>query len=179
MKNAPENSFMWENARCFLNSDLIRQVNRLAGSRHLDHEERGELLRLSSALAALPELNDQWSCDIEIDFSWEDLNWVGKLEMDGGKFSLFSTMHEIKIGKPEAHAKWQHTALKLINEKDLSFNLTHDPSHLWLWIRCFRRFVDRFLCWGDKNSQGIMKFNSLFVNFTLNTPNTEVDEEPS
>lgn len=167
-------SEMWENAHGFLSVHLIKQINRLAVSSHLDVDERRDILSLSSAIAELPNIDPNYSCNIEIDFSWDDLNWIGRLEFFQGEFSIWSCMHQLDGIKSELCGQWQHTALKFSSKEWVeSSELKHDPAHLWLWIRCFRRFIDRFYGWGDSEAHGVMEFNSFFSDFILHAPPIE------
>lgn len=158
----------WENARGFLNTGLIIQVTRIFGDPRLSEEERQEVLRLSSALLSLPTIDPNFYCDVEIDYSWDSLNWVGRLQFLDGEFSVRSMMFQMEGIKPEFNVQWQHTALKLYNKRD-EIQLIHDPAHVWLWVECFRRFsgwwlnLDRH----NQNSQGYMKYNSTSGSFLL------------
>lgn len=177
MSNDQFDPLMWENAHGLLSHGLIKQVNRLAGVRHLDCEERRGLLELSTALAALPTIDPDWSYAVEIECSWDDLTWVGCLDISEGEFSLRSTMFQREGIEQEMCAQWQHTAIKPIDKNNGSVQMTHDPAHIWLWNRCFRRFVDRFLNWGDEQANGDMGFGSAFSNFALHAPKASSTQE--
>ncbi len=164
---------MWENAHGFIGGGLVKQVNRLAGSPQLSSDERQALLGLSSALAAMPSIDPSYLFQIEIDFSWDDLNWVGRLDLNECEFSLWSTMHQIEGSQSEQCAQWQHTAFELRQNPNEATVLKYDPSHLWLWIRYFRKFVDKFLEGIDPKAFGEMVCSSLYDQFSLQATTTQ------
>jgi hypothetical protein len=169
---------MWKNAHGFLSSGLINQVNRLIPDPRLNSEEKQGLLQLSTALTCLPTTDPDFSCEVEIDFSWDDLNWVGRLRFLEGEFTVWSTMHQLDGVRPELNAQWQHTALKLSCGK-FGYQLAHDPAHLWLWIQCFRRFCDWWLSQskGSKHPQGYMTLQSAFGSLVLDESLSEKPDD--
>ena len=167
MSETTSDSTMLENAIGLIHTSLIRQLNKLIGGPLLDNGERLALLDLSSALAALPLIDSSYSFTMDIDFSWDDLNWVGTLNFYEGEFSLHTTMCQLEGLKPELYAQWQHTAITLTYQENNLPLVKHDPAHLWLWIRCFQRFVDNFVMGRASDSLGTMTCRSLETSFVL------------
>jgi hypothetical protein len=167
MSGTTSDSTMLENAIGLIRTSLIRQLNKLIGGPLLDNGERLALLDLSSALAALPLIDSRYSFTMDIDFSWDDLNWVGTLNFHKGEFSLHSTMCQLEGLEAEFYAQWQHTAIRLKEQVNNLPLVKHDPAHLWLWIRCFKRFVDNLVMGRASDSLGTMKCRSLETSFVL------------
>lgn len=65
----------------------------------------------------------------------------GGLDIADSALQLRSTLMQQEGLKSELSCQWQHNAL---NVKSSPEAVLHDPSHLWFWIDCFRRFVDGF-----------------------------------
>ncbi len=129
------------NVRTFVSRQLTPALHKLAVLERLDSEGRTAILEIAAALCALPDLDPDANMWLEVDLYWEDRNWLGTLEMADSSLKLRSTLCQLEGLKSELSAQWQHTALDV---KSKVGTVLHDPSHLWFWIDCFRRFVDGF-----------------------------------
>lgn len=128
----------YQNAHGFLADKLIASWNALAS---LDRHSQAELQLMQvipGALSKLPTIDEAIDVSVEIDFYWEDKNWVGRLGYKAAELVLWSSMCQEEGASRELVGQWQHTALKISASKGLE---EHDPAHLWYWAECFARFV--------------------------------------
>jgi len=107
--------------------------------------ERQLILAVPAAIARLPhiahvplDVDEDINISAEIEYYWEDKNWLGRLNYMGGELKLWSTICQEEGPSQELCAQWQHTATKLSSTNGLE---QHDPAHLWYWADCFARFV--------------------------------------
>lgn len=141
MSHVIDQDLALDNLRTFVTQQLIPALHKLAVSEVLDTAGRIAVLEIAAALCALPDLDPDTNMWLEVDLCWEDRNWIGTLEIADSSLKLRSTLCQLEGLKSELSAQWQHTALDL---KSKARAVLHDPSHLWFWIDCFRRFVDGF-----------------------------------
>jgi len=153
------------NIRSFVNPALIPACHRLSTIAGLEADDRSAILLVAEALASLPYIDSEFSIQLNVDLNWEDRNWIGTLEVKRGRLVLHSTLCQQEGIKPEFCCQWQHTALELCQDEG---TVAHDPSHLWFWIDCFRRFVD---CQSESASvgQSSMQLLANGLSFQLNS----------
>lgn len=129
------------NVRTFVSYQLIPALHKLSALEGLDTEGRAATLEIAALLCTLPDLDPDANIRLEVDLYWEDRNWIGTLDIADSALQLRSTLSQLEGLKSEPSCQWQHTALDV---KSKAETVLHDPSHLWFWIDCFRRFVDGF-----------------------------------
>lgn len=162
-----------ENVRTFLAHQLIPALHKLAASDGLDNEERTAILGVAAALCALPYLDPDANIQFEVDLYWEEVNWIGTLDIADSALKLRSTLCQLEGLKPELNFQWQHTALDVESKVG---TVLHDPSHLWFWIDCFRRFVNGFSNSSTKQ-QATFKLVSRSANLDLQYGTIWADRE--
>ncbi len=116
---------------------LIPALHNLSARDGFQTEDRIAVLDVATALVRVPDVDPDVDIRMEVDLYWEDRNWIGTLEIARSALQLRSTMCQFEGVRPELCAQWQHTALDIQPDR-----LVHDPCHLWLWVDCFRRFVE-------------------------------------
>ena len=162
-----------ENARTFLSGQLIPALHKLAASDELDSEAKASILDLAAALCAFPYLDPDAHIQIEVDLCWDDLNWIGTLNISDSTLKLRSTLCQLEGLNEELNCQWQHTAL---DSESKVGTVLHDPCHLWFWIDCFRRFVNGF---SNLSTEQLATFKlvSRSVNLNLQLGKTWADRE--
>jgi len=128
----------YQNAYGFLADRFVPSWNALASLDRHSQAERQLLQAVPGALSKLPTLNEAIDVSVEIDFYWEDKNWLGRLGYKDAELVFWSNMCQEEGASRELVGQWQHTALKISARKGLE---VHDPAHLWYWTDCFARFV--------------------------------------
>lgn len=141
MTHAINHDLALDNVKTFVSHQLIPALHKLAALKGLDTKDRVAVLEIAAALCTLPDLDPGAAIRFEIDLYWEDRNWIGTLDIADSALKLRSTLCQLEGLKPELCGQWQHTALDMKSGTEIA---RHDPSHLWFWIDCFRRFVDGF-----------------------------------
>jgi hypothetical protein len=129
------------NVRAFVGCQLIPALHKLSTLAGLDAEGRTAILGIAAVLCTLPGVDPAANMQLEVDLYWDDRNWIGTLGIADSALQLRSTLCQLEGPKSELCCQWQHTALDV---KSKSETVLHDPSHLWFWADCFRRFVDGF-----------------------------------
>ncbi|WP_415754272.1 hypothetical protein [Pseudomonas leptonychotis] len=129
------------NVRTFVSYQLIPALHKLASLEVLDTKGRAAILEIAAVLCTLPDFDPDASVRLDVDLYWEDRQWMGGLDIADSALQLRSTLMQQEGLKSELSCQWQHNAL---NVKSSPEAVLHDPSHLWFWIDCFRRFVDGF-----------------------------------
>lgn len=132
---------LYRNAHWFLTSRIVPVYMTLASTDGLSQKDRNTLLAVPKAISLLPHFDERADISVEVDFSWDDKNWIGRLTYENGALALWQTFLELEGNPPEMCAQWQNTATKLSSQKGLE---RHDPAHLWVWSDCFRKFAKAF-----------------------------------
>jgi len=131
----------YQNAHWFLTSKIIPSWNSLAGMDNHTQAQRDLIFVIPNTIALLPEFDSEVQASAEIDFYWEDKNWLGRLNYKAGELELWSNLCQEQGPARELGAEWQHTALKISSTKGLEKT---DPAHIWFWADCFSRFVSAY-----------------------------------
>jgi len=132
------NDLQYQNAHWFLTSKIMPSWNSLAGLGCNSQAQRDLISVIPNSIALLPEFDDEIEASAEIDFYWEDKNWLGRLNYKNAELELWSNLCQEQGPKHELCAEWQHTALKISSIKGVE---KVDPAHIWFWADCFSRFV--------------------------------------
>jgi hypothetical protein len=131
----------YQNAHWFLMSRVIPAWMTLASIDGLSQTDRKTVLAVPAAISLLPEFDERAKISVDIDFYWEDKNWIGRMTYSNGVLELWQTLCEMEGDPPEMCAEWQNTATRWSSQKGLE---KHDPAHLWFWSDCFARFVNAY-----------------------------------
>jgi len=129
--------FQLQNALGFLTGRIIPSWQALAAMDGYSEPERQLILAVPAAIARLPHVDEEINISAEIDYYWDDKNWVGRFGYMGGQLELWSNICQQEGSSQELCAQWQHTATK-ISTNGVE---RHDPGHLWYWAECFALFV--------------------------------------
>jgi hypothetical protein len=129
------------NVRAFVCDQLIPALHKLAVLEELDTDGRTAILEIAAVLCLLPHFDPDANIQLEVDLYWKDRNWYGMLDIADSALLLRSSLSQLEGVKPELSLQWQNTALDVNSKTE---TIVHDPSNLWFWIDCFRRFVDGF-----------------------------------
>jgi hypothetical protein len=132
------NVALLENACWFLTSRIRPTFHTLAAMDGRSESEHQLLLTVADAIARLPDVDDECSMSAEIDYYWEDKNWVGRFRYVSGELELWSAMAQEEGPSHELCAQWQHAVTKISSAQGLE---QHDPGHLWYWSECFALFA--------------------------------------
>ena len=68
-----------QNAHWFLMSRVVPAWMTLASTDGLSQKERQTVLAGPAAISLLPEFDERAQISVDIDFYWEDKNWIGRL----------------------------------------------------------------------------------------------------
>lgn len=167
---------MLENAGGLIRGRLVRQISRLVCIPHLDDELREALCEFSGALASFPVIDRAYAASVEVDFSWSDMNWTGRVEFKDGQVSFWATMFQAEGHQEEMCAQWQHTAMMARTSQFETDLMKHDPAHLWLWIRCFQHFVDGVVGNGRLGVKGAMSCEFRGHIYVLQAESSDTEE---
>jgi hypothetical protein len=163
----------YHNAHWFLTSRVVPAWMTLASMDGLSQKERQTVLAIPTAISLLPEFDEQAQISVDIDFFWDDKNWIGRLTYANGVLELWQTLCEMVGNPPEMSARWQNTATKLSSKNGVE---KHDPAHLWFWSDCFARFVGAYES-PDEQGHGDLTMNSASSSLRLRFPNTVLEDE--
>ncbi len=132
----------YENALTFLTFSIIPSWHALAAMEGHSESERQLILAVPAAIARLPhvahfplEVDEEINISAEIDYYWEDKNWLGRLRYKGGELKLWSLISQEEGPSRELCAQWQHTATKLTSTNGLE---QHDGEGHLVLIGCGR-----------------------------------------
>jgi hypothetical protein len=101
----------------------------LACARTLDRHselERPLILSVPATIALLPYVDHEIDLRAEIDYYWEDKNWVGRFRCTTGEVELWSAICQEEGQSSELTGQWQQTATKISSTDGLK---QHDPGH--------------------------------------------------
>lgn len=141
MKHEMSQELALENARTFISLQLIPALHDFASLESLDLEGRNAILEVAATLCNLPHLDPAANIRLEVDLYWDDRNWHGLLNIADSELTLRSNFCQMEGLRSELCGQWQHAAMEVESKVG---KILHDPSHLWFWIDCFRRFVKGF-----------------------------------
>jgi hypothetical protein len=165
----------YQNAHWFLTSRVVPAWMALASTDRLSQSDRHTVLAIPKAISLLPEFDEQAQISVDIDFFWDDKNWIGRLTYANGVLELWQTLCEMKGNPPEMCAQWQNTATKLSSQKGLE---KHDPAHLWIWSDCFARFVRAYESPNEReHGDFLMKLATSTMSLRFPKAISEKDEE--
>lgn len=164
-----------QNAHWFLMSRVVPAWMTLASTDGLSQKDRQTVLAVPAAISLLPEFDERAQISVDIDFYWEDKNWIGRLTYSNGVLELWQTLCAMEGDPPEMCAEWQDTATKWSSQKGLE---KHDPAHLWFWSDCFARFVRAYESPNEReHGDFIMKSASSTLSLRFPKALSEADEE--
>ena len=128
----------YQNAHWFLTSRVVPAWAKLAAISTLKQEDRRTIQSVPPTMMLLPEFDQFIQISMEVDFYWDDMNWIGRLTYANSSLELWQTLCKEEGNPPELCAQWQNTATKLSKLNGLE---KHDPAHLWFWADCFIKFA--------------------------------------
>jgi len=160
------------NIHFFMTSCLLPLWMKLAIKNNLSENQRELLLLVPETIAQLPFIDSKINLSVEIDYFWEDKNWVGRLTYNNGVLSLWSNICQEEGEPQELCAQWQETALKISATGGVE---VHSPGLIWFWIDCFKRFVSSYNL-PDEKSHGTLTISAHQKRTQINILNDE-DEE--